>query len=81
LTPRWPDLLRLVRDVLPGRRDELREQVLELRIAWDELVQAGQDLLGFALLTNRMIGQLISVRNAITYRRPEMLLLDCLMLG
>jgi hypothetical protein len=42
--------------VSAGCPGELGEQLLELRVAGVELVQAGEALLGFLLLPGRLVG-------------------------
>jgi len=67
--------------MLPSRPDERTEQLLELRIAGLELVQPGEHLLGLLLLPGRLVGQRVPGRVVLAHSRPEIHLLQRLVLG
>src|SRR5580704_10145465 len=68
-------------DVLPRGPGERGEQRLELRVAGVELVELGQYFLGFLLLAGGLVSQRVAVGQVITHDRPEVHLLQRLVLG
>ena len=55
--------------------------MLELRIVGVGLVQLGQDLLAFLLLTDRLVGELVAAPQPLAHHRPEVHLLGGLVPG
>jgi hypothetical protein len=60
-TQRGPHLGFLEGDVFPACLDELAEQRLELRVVRIQLVQLGEDFIGFLLLADGLAGELVAV--------------------
>src|SRR5437763_5941102 len=76
-----PHLRLLELDVLPGVHDELPQQLLELRVTRAELVQVIEHLLGGLLLAGRLVGQRVTGLDVVAHGRPEVHLLERLVLG